>query len=181
MRIIGGIYKRRRFEVPKNFKLRPTTDFAKENLFNVLQNLIDFEGKTVLDLFSGTGSISFEFASRGCEKIISVEKSAAHCGFIQKVIRELNAPIHSIKGDALKYISNSNGEKFDIIFADPPYALKEMSNIPDLVFHYQRVKPGGLFILEHSSDNHFEEHPFFLQHRLYGSVNFTIFQQPEQA
>ncbi len=181
MRVIGGIYKRRRFDVPKNFKLRPTTDFAKENLFNILNNLIDLEELKVLDLFAGTGSISIEFASRGCKEIVCVEKSAAHYGFIQKVVKELQAPIYPIKGDALKFITNPKGEKFDLIFADPPYALKEMAEIPNMVFDNHRLKEGGLFILEHSSDQHFEEHPYFLQHRIYGSVNFTIFQLPEQS
>lgn len=178
MRVIGGIYKRRRFDVPKNFKLRPTTDFAKENLFNVLNNLLEWDELKVLDLFAGTGSISVEFASRGCKEVVCVEKANPHYAFIQKVVKELQAPITPIKGDALKYIDQPNGETFDVIFADPPYAIKEMAEIPRLVFDNHRLKKGGMLILEHSAEYHFEEHPCFFQHRSYGSVNFTFFLQP---
>lgn len=181
MRIIGGEYRSRRFDVPANFKLRPTTDFAKENLFNVLNNLIDFEETSALDLFSGTGSISLELASRGCKEVISVEKENAHYNFISKCVKILNAPIIPLKGDALKYLSSHNGPQYDLIFADPPYDLKELEQIPAMVFDNHRLKPGGLFILEHSSKNNFKSHPFFMQQREYGSVNFTFFLLPEQS
>ena len=126
MRVISGIYKRRRFDVPHTFKARPTTDFAKENLFNVLNNYIDFEGTTVLDLFAGTGSISIELVSRGCERVISVEKDPQHHAFICKVMNEVKTDkCLPLRGDVFKYIERCN-EQFDFIFADPPYALKEL-------------------------------------------------------
>lgn len=176
MRVISGIYKRRRFDVPKNFKARPTTDFAKENLFNVLSNRIDFEdGLTALDLFAGTGSISIELVSRGCNKVISVEKDPQHYSFICKVMQEVKTDkCLPIRGDVFKFI-DSTREKFDFIFADPPYALTNLKNIPDLIFEKGLLKEYGLFILEHGKDNSFEEHPHFVEQRQYGSVNFSFF------
>lgn len=177
MRVISGIYKRRRFDVPTNFKARPTTDFAKENLFNVLNNYIDFEeeGMTALDLFAGTGSISLELVSRGCSRVISIEKDPQHHAFISKVMRELKANNwFPVKADVFRYIERC-GEQFDFIFADPPYALKELSSIPDLVFSHSLLKPDGLFVLEHGKDLTFESHPHFIEHRHYGSVNFSFF------
>lgn len=176
MRVISGIYKRRRFDVPKNFKARPTTDFAKENLFNVLSNRIDFEdGLTALDLFAGTGSISIELVSRGCDKVISVEKDPQHYSFICKVMQEVKTDkCLPIRGDVFKFIASTR-EKFDFIFADPPYALANLKNIPDLIFEKGLLKEDGLFILEHGKDHSFEEHPHFVEQRQYGSVNFSFF------
>lgn len=176
MRVISGIYKRRRFDVPKNFKARPTTDFAKENLFNVLSNRIDFEDRlTALDLFAGTGSISIELVSRGCDKVISVEKDPQHYSFICKVMQEVKTDkCLPIRGDVFKFI-DSTREKFDFIFADPPYALANLKNIPDLIFEKGLLKEDGLFILEHGKDHSFEEHPHFVEQRQYGSVNFSFF------
>lgn len=177
MRVISGIYKRRRFDVPRTFKARPTTDFAKENLFNVLSNRIDFQdGVSALDLFAGTGSISIELVSRGCDKVISVEKDAQHYAFINKVLREVKAENwFPIRGDVFKYIENAC-ENFDFIFADPPYELKGLENIPSLVFEKGLLKENGLFILEHGKSDNFENHPHFLERRVYGSVNFSFFQ-----
>ncbi len=177
MRIVSGIYKGRRFDVPHSFKARPTTDFAKENLFNVLSNLIDFEDHVqALDLFAGTGSISLELLSRGCEQVISIEKDRDHYQFICKVMRELKTdawmPLHA---DVFKYISRSK-QQFDLIFADPPYALPELASLPDLVLQNNLLKENGLFILEHGKEHHFEHHPHFMQHRHYGAVNFSFFQ-----
>lgn len=175
MRVISGIYKRRRFDVPRTFKARPTTDFAKENLFNVLNNYMDFEEMTALDLFAGTGSISIELVSRGCKRVVSVEKEAAHHAFICKVMQEVKTDrCFPIRGDVFKYL-NSKHEPFDFIFADPPYELKELKSIPDLVFNNNLLAPDGLFVLEHGKTDHFEEHPRFLERRVYGSVNFSIF------
>lgn len=176
MRVISGIYKRRRFDVPRTFKARPTTDFAKENLFNVLMGYIDFEeGVTALDLFAGTGSISIELVSRGCERVVSIEKDRQHHAFICDIMRQVKTekciPVY---GDALRYMTRG-GEQFDFIFADPPYALKELAQIPDLIFQNNLLKDGGLFVLEHGKDNSFEQHPHFVEHRVYGSVNFSIF------
>ncbi len=175
MRVISGIYKRRRFDVPTSFKARPTTDFAKENLFNVLNAYLDFEGASALDLFAGTGSISIELLSRGCERVISVEKEPRHHAFIQKVLQELKTDkCLAIRGDVFKFISTTK-EQFDFIFADPPYALKELKEIPDRIFELHLLKPDGLFVLEHGKEYTFEEHPHFVEHRHYGSVNFSFF------
>lgn len=177
MRIISGIYGKRRFTIPKNFKARPTTDFAKENLFNVLNNMLDWDDITVaLDLFSGTGSIGFEFLSRGCEKVVCVEKDSVHYAFIQKVAGELKTEkLIPIKGDAFTYLSDTF-MKFDLIFADPPYVLKNIPEIPDLVFSRELLNPDGLLILEHPDTYSFKDHPRFLQQRTYGSVNFSMFE-----
>ncbi|MCF2594232.1 RsmD family RNA methyltransferase [Bacteroides caecigallinarum] len=176
MRVISGIYKRRRFDVPHTFKARPTTDFAKENLFNVLNNYIDFEGGiTALDLFAGTGSISIELVSRGCDKVISIEKDPQHFSFINKIMKEVKTDkCFVLRGDVFRYIERCN-EKFDFIFADPPYALERLSEIPDLIFNHKLLKEDGLFVLEHGKDLSFESHPNFIEHRYYGSVNFSFF------
>lgn len=180
MRVISGIYKRRRFDVPRTFKARPTTDFAKENLFNVLNNYIDFEeGITALDLFAGTGSISIELVSRGCDHVISIEKDPAHHSFICKIMKEVQTDkCLPIRGDVFKFIKNGR-EQFDFIFADPPYALKELDKLPDLVFEKKLLAPDGLFVLEHGKDKNFSDHPCFVEHRTYGSVNFSFFKAKE--
>lgn len=177
MRVISGIYKRRRFDVPRTFKARPTTDFAKENLFNVLSNRMDFEdGIIALDLFAGTGSISLELVSRGCDKVISVEKDAQHYAFINKVLQEVKAENwFAVRGDVFKYIENSS-EKFDFIFADPPYEMKGLETIPGLILEKGLLKEGGLLVLEHGKRDNFEDNPHLVDRRVYGSVNFSFFQ-----
>lgn len=176
MRVISGIYKRRRFDVPRTFKARPTTDFAKENLFNVLSNYMDFEGTTALDLFAGTGSISIELVSRGCDRVISVEKEGAHHAFICKIMQEVKTDkCLPIRGDAFKFLKGGR-EQFDFIFADPPYELKELDTLPELIFKNNLLKEDGFFVLEHGKQNNFEDHPHFVERRVYGSVNFSIFQ-----
>lgn len=162
--------------MPRTFKARPTTDFAKENLFNVLSNQIDFEdGVTALDLFAGTGSISIELVSRGCDKVISVEKDSQHYAFICKVMQEVKTDkCFPIRGDVFKYIESSS-EKFDFIFADPPYELKGLETIPQLIFEKGLLKEDGLFVLEHGKTNNFEDDPHFVERRVYGSVNFSFF------
>ena len=176
MRVISGIYKRRRFDVPRTFKARPTTDFAKENLFNVLLNYIDFEdGVRALDLFAGTGSISIELVSRGCDQVVSVEKDRDHHAFICKIMNEVKTDkCIPVRGDVFKYLK-SGREQFDFIFADPPYALQGLDTLPDLVFENNLLKPDGLFVLEHGKNDTFEEHPHFVERRVYGSVNFSFF------
>lgn len=176
MRVISGIYKRRRFDIPRSFKARPTTDFAKENLFNVLCGYIDFEeAASALDLFAGTGSISIELVSRGCDRVVSIEKDRQHYAFICNVMQQVKTDkCIPICGDALRYITRC-GEQFDFIFADPPYALKELAQIPDLIFQNNLLKTDGLFVLEHGKDYNFGQHPHFVEHRAYGSVNFSIF------
>ncbi len=182
MRVISGIYKRRRFEIPHNFKARPTTDFAKENLFNVLNGYLDYDDRLVaLDLFSGTGSISIELVSRGCDRVISVEKDRQHHAFICKIMKEVKTdkciPVCS---DVFRFINHCR-ERFDFIFADPPYTLEELEQLPTLIFEHQLLKNDGLFVLEHGKNNHFEDHPHFVEHRAYGSVNFSFFKATEKT
>ena len=155
MRIISGKYKGRRISAPSNITARPTTDFAKEGLFNLLNNRIDFEGIDVLDLFAGTGGIGVEFVSRNCNSVISIEQNDRHCAFIRKVCAELKIDNLSLmKTDVFKFI-NSCHTQFDMIFADPPYELDKLAEIPNLIFAQNMLKPDGLFVLEHSSKNSF--------------------------
>jgi 16S rRNA (guanine966-N2)-methyltransferase len=172
MRIIGGIFKSRIFRPNKSFKARPTTDFARENLFNILCNRYLFDNKKILDLFSGTGSISFEFASRGCQDITCVELDRHHYNFICSVIEilKIKDSLKAVNSDVFKFISRS-AEQFDIIFADPPYELKRLAEIPDLILN----SINGLLILEHGKTNDFSSHPLFGELRTYGSVHFSFF------
>ncbi len=175
MRIISGRFKARRLEVPKNITARPTTDFAKEGLFNLLNNEIDFEGIEVLDLFAGTGSIGLEFISRGASNVISIEQNANHCAFIRKTTKKLDIDnLWLMRQDVFKFIT-STSKQFDVIFADPPYNLETFDTIPDLILNKNLLKEDGLFILEHSSKKNFENHPNFSSHRKYGNVNFSFF------
>ncbi len=175
MRIISGTHKGRRIVPDKNFKARPTTDFAKENLFNVLNNIIDFEGITALDLFGGTGGISYELASRGAEQITCVEMNAKHFTFIKKTILDLGFDnISVLRADVFRFLKSCY-KKFDIIFADPPYDLKKIEVIPDMVFNKELLLPNGWLILEHGRANNFENHNNFCEMRTYGSVNFSFF------
>ncbi len=176
MRIISGKYKGRRISAPSNITARPTTDFAKEGLFNLLNNKIDFEGIAVLDLFAGTGSIGIEFVSRDCKSVISIEQNDRHCAFIRKICNELKIDNLSLmKIDVFKYL-NSCHTQFDMIFADPPYELDRIREIPDLIFSNKLLTSDGLFVLEHSAKQNFEQHPNFTDHRHYGNVNFSFFE-----
>ena len=244
MRIITGIYKGRRFDIPRSFKARPTTDFAKENIFNVLNSYIDLEGVRALDLFAGTGSISLELLSRGCSQVVSVEADRDHARFIGECVRKLGVTNHQlIRGDVFRYLKSAQksstltrgsatlnlehsgeaaiergsaalngrrplnsdavaiergsaalnaaqqhlnrgeaaierpdrGRAFSFIFADPPYALPNLPDIPDLVLQSGILAPGGVFVFEHGKQNDFSSHPCFREHRAYGSVNFTLF------
>ncbi len=181
MRIITGIYKGRHFDIPRTFKARPTTDFAKENIFNVLMQYVDFDGATALDLFSGTGSISLELVSRGCQQVVSVELDRDHHRFIQQCLQKLNSKVCiPIRGDVFRFLKSCH-QQFDFIFADPPYALQELPQIPELVFEKQLLKPEGIFVFEHGKDYDFSQHPHFLEHRSYGSVNFSLFTAAERT
>ena len=177
MRVITGKYKGRHFDIPRTFKARPTTDFAKENLFNVLNSYIDWDAEPVaLDLFAGTGSITLELLSRGCSRVVSLEKDPLHFKFIKGFIdklQDLNAI--PIKGDVFKYLSQCR-EKFDFIFADPPYVLTEISELPDMILERDLLREDGLLVVEHGKDHDFSQHPRFVEHRQYGSVNFSFFQ-----
>jgi RNA methyltransferase, RsmD family len=175
MRIVSGKYGRRRFEVPRSFKARPTTDFAKENLFNVITNLTDPEGAVALDLFSGTGSIAVELLSRGCSEVTAVEKDFSHYSFIKKVKAELKDDnLKTVKADVFKYLQNCD-KTFDIIFADPPYALPNLAGIPELIIKKNLLNDGGVLVMEHPKTYDFSTLPYFNQQRKYGSVNFSIF------
>ena len=178
MRIITGKYKGRHFDIPRTFKARPTTDFAKENIFNVLTQYIDFEGAEALDLFSGTGSITLELLSRGCSRVVSVELDRDHHRFIQQCLQKLvsqgDSSVIPLRGDVFRYIKSCK-QQFDFIFADPPYALKELPTIPSLIFERGLLKEDGIFVFEHGKDNDFSGDPHFVEHRSYGSVNFSIF------
>lgn len=176
MRIVGGKYRGRIFNPGKTFKARPTTDMAKENLFNVLQNRIDFENIRALDLFSGTGSISYELASRGCTDITSVEIHAAHVQFIKEVIEKLGEKsIRLVKSNVFVFAARIN-EQFDLIFADPPYDHPKFEQVADLIFRNNLLTPGGLFILEHPGQYDYSQHPNFRELRHYGSVHFSLFE-----
>ena len=178
MRIIGGAFKSRIFRPGKNFKARPTTDFARENLFNILDNRYNFDDKKILDLFSGTGSISFEFVSRGCPNVTSVELDRFHYNFICSVIEKLDvrSSVRAVNTDVFKFIGRST-EQYNIIFADPPYELKRLAEIPDLILNSNLLRNDGLLILEHGKTNDFSLHPLFTELRTYGSVHFTFFTQ----
>lgn len=184
MRIIRGKYGRRRFDVPTNITARPTTDFARENIFNVLENMVDFEGDapSALDLFAGTGAVSFELLSRGCSRVTSVEKAATQANFIRKVAKELGAKKEHtlLRGDALKFIESASAP-YDIVFADPPYDLPGFAEIPGKILASKLLKPGSLFIIEHSKNHDFSALPHFVDHRAYGSVNFSIFEIPVKS
>ena len=175
MRIITGKYKGRHFEIPRSFKARPTTDFAKENIFNVLTGYLDFEGATALDLFSGTGSITLELLSRGCRQVVSVELDRDHHRFITDCLKKLDtSACLPLRGDVFRFLKSCH-QQFDFIFADPPYALEQLPQIPDLVLGNQLLKEDGVFVFEHGKQNDFSQHPRFVEHRQYGSVNFSLF------
>ena len=177
MRIITGKYKGKHFEVPRSFKARPTTDFAKENRFNVLRAYVDFEETRALDLFAGTGSITLELLSRGCPEVVSVERDRQHYAFVRAAVEHCTAGdadvrVRVLNADALRIIAKSN---------DPPYALRELSELPERVMASGLLKPGALFVLEHGKEHDFSSRPEFLEHRAYGSVNFSFFRKPESA
>jgi 16S rRNA (guanine(966)-N(2))-methyltransferase RsmD len=175
MRIVSGKYKSRRWEVPRTFKARPTTDFAKENLFNVLANRLDLEECSALDLFSGTGSIAFEMLSRGCQPVVCVEKDPAHAAFIRKVLADLNDPnLTVIRSDVFQYLDWTT-QKFHLIFADPPYAMDNLAEIPQRILDRNMVEPDGWLVMEHPKEYDFSRLPHFDQVRKYGAVHFSLF------
>ena len=198
MRVVAGKYKGRHFDVPRSFKARPTTDFAKENLFNVLRSYVDFEEEApqALDLFAGTGSITLELLSRGCAHVTAVELDLQHISFIRQFLRQLKAEddVTLLRADVLRFLKKAPGS-YDFIFADPPYALPQLEQLPDLIFNDDLrmmndenkeqssiinrqssiLNPDGLFVLEHGKAQDFSQHPHFIGHRAYGSVNFSFF------
>lgn len=175
MRVITGKYKGRHFDIPRSFKARPTTDFAKENIFNVLNGYIDLDGAEALDLFSGTGSITLELLSRGCSHVTSIELDRDHHRFICDCVKKLGTEAClPLRADVFRFVKSCR-QQYDIVFADPPYALKELPQIPDLVFERALLKPDGILVFEHGKDHDFSQHPRFVEHREYGSVNFSLF------
>jgi 16S rRNA (guanine966-N2)-methyltransferase len=183
MRIIGGKFKGRRFNPPAdNWPTRPTTDFAKEGLFNILNNQLDFESVRMLDLFGGTGSHSYEFISRGCTDVTYVDKFAACVRFVRKTVETLHieANIRVVQMDVFRFIA-STSERYDYIFAGPPYALPTIDTIPDLIFERGLLLPGGLFVMEHNPHHDFSRHPYIADVRNYGKTIFSFFRLPENA
>jgi 16S rRNA (guanine(966)-N(2))-methyltransferase RsmD len=175
LRIISGKYRGRHINPPSGFRARPTTDYARESLFNILTNRIDFESVAVLDLFAGTGSISYEFASRGTPVVHLVEQDPKNIRFIRTSLSEMK--IETVKAlhiDVRAFLKTCS-YKYDIIFADPPYELAWLKDIPDLVIKAGILTEDGFFVLEHPKDYSFNSHPNFFEHRYYGSVNFSFF------
>lgn len=176
MRIISGSCGGRTITPPRNLRARPTTDFAKENLFNVLGNMLDFEGLKVLDLFAGTGSISYEFASRGAESVTSVEINAVHYNFIRTTAQNFGLKvIHPTKANVFLYLK-SCAKEFDVIFSDAPYDLDGSEQVIDLVFENNLLRKDGILIFEHSKSQDFSQHPRFSKMKSYGSVQFSFFE-----
>ncbi|NQY07088.1 MAG: RsmD family RNA methyltransferase [Flavobacteriaceae bacterium] len=179
MRIISGTYKGKRLIAPKKLPVRPTTDFAKEALFNILNNRYFFDAITILDLFSGTGNISYEFASRGAEQITAVDAHYACVGFIKKTAKELDFPLETIKSDVFQYLDKIPVTQ-DIVFADPPYDFSEEQflKIVDLVFS-KSTNPETLLIIEHSKHTSLEAHPLLTESKRYGGSVFSFFLREE--
>lgn len=174
MRIIGGKYKSHFIPLNKKIKARPTTNMAKEALFNILDNKISLKNINVLDIFCGTGNISYEFASRGAEKITSVDNQINAINFVKKQKNHWGMNIIPIKKNALSFLEFTK-DKYDIIFADPPYDFNRLEDIPKIVFERNLLSSNGLLILEHSSQKNFEKSANFVEQRTYSSVNFSFF------
>jgi len=175
MRIIAGKYKRRFIHPPKNLPVRPTTDLARESLFNILNNMVDWDGKKVLDLFSGTGAVSYEFISRGCESVLAIDANYQCVSFVKKTAAEFEMnSLKVMRSNVFRFIKGVK-ISFDLIFADPPYDLEGIELLPELIFENNLLSESGIFILEHPRDYDFSDHPRFEEHRKYGKVNFTFF------
>lgn len=175
MRIISGTFRGRQLQPPKNLPVRPTTDFARTALFNILQHQFDLEDVSVIDLFAGTGAISLELVSRGCRDVVAVDKNRNCIQFISDTARSWKIQgLKVLKEDVLKFLP-ACPYKADIIFADPPYDMPDLALIPTLIFQHQLLRPGGLFILEHGDRLDFSNLQGFLEKRRYGSVNFSLF------
>lgn len=184
MRIISGKYGHRRFEVPRSFKARPTTDMAKENLFNILANMVDWEEVDALDLFAGTGSLGLEMLSRGARSVTAIEKDEVHVAFIKKVAEKLGDPHYKIiHYDILKWLRRlatkdpDERPQYQVIVADPPYDLPQLPEMPSLIREAQILAPGGLLIQEHSKEVDFSDQPGFVEMRHYGAVHFSLFRK----
>lgn len=176
MRIISGIYGGRRLSPPKNITARPTTDFAKESLFNLLNNRMDLEGIDMLDLFAGTGGIGIECVSRGAREVTSVELAHVQQNWIISCCKQLGIRnLSLIRGDVFKFLTACR-TKYDLIFADPPYALEQLPALPDFILSKEILKEDGWLVIEHGKDTDFATHPRHIETRTYGSVHFSFFQ-----
>ncbi len=176
MRIIGGTLKGKTILPPPGYKARPTTDFAKEGLFNILDNEYEFEDLKVLDLFGGTGSIAFEFASRGASRVYCVEMARENASFIKTEAARLGlGNVTMVRDNVFDFLPICH-EKFDLIFADPPYAMEGLETLPDQIFSHDLLHPGCYFILEHGGEHSFQTHPRFVKERHYGRVHFSFFE-----
>jgi len=175
MRIIGGTLKGLRLNPPKNLPVRPTTDLAKEALFNILQNQIEFDNSKVLDLFCGTGNITYEFASRGADQVIAVDRSIHCINYVKDTARQHGlTQIKTYKADIFKYLQLET-EQYDLVFADPPYDLNQIPEIPKIIFEKNLLSPDGLLIVEHQSMQNLSNHPAFVEQRKYGHSSFSFF------
>ena len=181
MRIVGGEFSGRRFNPPSGIPARPTTDVAKEGLFNTLENMMDLEDIKTCDIFGGTGSISYELASRGAADLTLIERDAVSIQFIKKTAQALGIAdkMHIIKGDVFKFIKQSS-DQYDFIFAGPPYALQNIDDLPLLVFEKNMLKPQGIFVLEHTPRNDYQHHSRFTRMKNYGTTVFSFFVQPSE-
>lgn len=178
MRIIGGTLKGLRLNPPKNLPVRPTTDLAKEALFNILLNQIEFDDITVLDLFCGTGNITYEFASRGAKQVIGVDRSIHCINYIKDTAHQhgLNN-VKTFKADIFKYLQIET-EQYDLIFADPPYDMNLIPEIPKIIFDKNLLTTDGLLIVEHQSMQNLTNHPAYIEQRKYGHSSFSFFKNP---
>lgn len=175
MRIISGTHKGRTIHAPKNLPIRPTTDFAKEGLFNILNNHFDFNGLKVLDLFTGSGGISYEFCSRGAANVIAVDSNFKCFSFVKETATKFGFnSLRAIKADVFAFLKNEIGS-YDIIFADAPYDLEKLESIPGIIINQKMLKPGGWLIVEHSSKTDLSKQEQFLEKRVYGNTTFSIF------
>ncbi len=181
MRIVGGEFSGRRFSPPSGIPARPTTDVAKEGLFNTLENMLDLDGIKTCDIFGGTGSISYELASRGAADLTLIERDQESINFIKKTAKALGIDdrMHIIKGDVFRFMKQSR-DHYDFIFAGPPYALQNIDDLPLLVFEKAMLSPGGVFVLEHTPRNDYQQHPHFHRMKNYGTTVFSFFTQPTE-
>jgi 16S rRNA (guanine966-N2)-methyltransferase len=176
LRIIGGTQKGRRINPPLNLPVRPTTDLAKESLFNILNNIIDFEGLKVLDLFAGTGSITLEFASREAALVTAVDLNFKCVEFIKNTARQLDLKsVRALRSEVFRFLTKTPVEPYDLIFSDAPYEMEEVSKLPEMIFQKKWLNKDGLLIIEHPRGIDFTGHPQFSQIRNYGKVNFSFF------
>lgn len=177
MRIVGGYLKGRTLHPKGKITARPTTDFAKEALFNILENRLDLSDLKVLDLFAGTGNITFEFVSRGVGSVTSVEMMPVCLTCIRDFANQMDVKnVTTIKSDVFKWLKRPTDTGFDLIFADPPYAHEELKNLPQSIFESGVLKENGMLIVEHGREIDFAAYPFFVFHRKYGNVNFSFFE-----